>query len=140
MVDGVEVQLTTGYQSAMVPKPANLFQVCPAARLPFAHITYGWSVDRQQYVLVDTASGALVRDQPPLALPMKGMMGRCGGADALVVPGRSVPPSIPRSVQDSAKQRDALRDYLAKDGQVILFQAEMIPYADVMSRSFCGPA
>ncbi|GAB3868177.1 hypothetical protein ACFPIJ_23940 [Dactylosporangium cerinum] len=140
MVNGVEAQLTQDYGTTMIPKPANLFEVCPAARLAFVKVIYDWSIDRQQYVLVSNVSYALTQSQPSMTRPKPSVVSSCGGIVVLIVPGRSVPSSIPRSVQDSAQPNSAAYTYLGKSGQVIMDLIEIYSYSNVTSRSYCVPA
>jgi len=138
-VNGVEAQLTSDYGTTMLPRPANLFEVCPAARLAFVHVTYDWDIGRQQYVLVYNTSYALTRSQPSVRRPASNVVSSCGGVDVLIIPGRSVPQAIPRSVQDGA-QPGATRTYLEKSGQLVTYLVEVYPYTTVTSKSYCVPA
>jgi hypothetical protein len=140
MVNGVEVQLSEDYEANLIPRPTNLFEVCPAARLAFVKVTYDWIIDRQQYVLVSNVSYALTRSQPSMRRPAPRSVSSCGGVDGLIIPGRSIPSSIPRSVQDSANPREAVNTYLGKSGQLVTYLNEIYSYSNVTSRSYCVPA
>jgi hypothetical protein len=119
-LNGVEAQLTMDNGNLLIPRPANLFEVCPAARLPFVHVTYDWDVERKQYVPFYNVSHALTRTQ--------------------LIPGRSVPSTIPRSVQDSAEPNGAAMAYLGKNSQTMPYLVVVYPYATVTSFSYCQPS
>ncbi|MDG6100917.1 hypothetical protein Daura_01715 [Dactylosporangium aurantiacum] len=141
LADGrTEAQLTVNGSNALVPVPANIFEVCPAARIPFAHVTWGWDVNRQQYVQVYNASSALTRTQPSVPKPSAySGMNSCGVVDVLVAGTRPAPSSIPRSVQDGPEPSPTFINSMMKNNQVMVYLSVVYSNAELATRSFCQP-
>ncbi|MEV4507474.1 hypothetical protein AB0K00_00750 [Dactylosporangium sp. NPDC049525] len=139
----VEAQLSTNNDGLMAPLPRNLFDVCPAARLQFVHVAYGWDIQRAQYVQVYSASYALTRSQPTVAWPAMRTVPNsnfCGEVDIVLATGRSVPTTIPRSVQDSAEPNSAVNVYLQKSALAYGRSIRVYAYNTLMATSACVPS
>lgn len=141
MPDGkTEAQLTTN-GNTLVPRPANLFDVCPAARIPFVHVTWDWDANRKQYVQFYNVSYALTRTQPSLTKPPAhpGPMNSCGEVDVLLAGSRPAPATVPRSIQDGAAPSPTFINSLEKTNQVMVYLSVLYSNADLATRSYCQP-
>ncbi len=129
-----------GY-TAMMPLPANLFDLCPTARLPFVHVSYGWDIERAQYVQIRSTSFVLTRSQPSVPRPaMRALQNNgCGWIETLLATGRSVPATIPRSVQDSANPNNAAMTYLQRNALALPYMFSIYTYDTLMADSSCVP-
>ncbi|MEV4130816.1 hypothetical protein AB0J72_01475 [Dactylosporangium sp. NPDC049742] len=137
-------EVSPGYNDGatmLVPSPANLFDLCPAARVPFVDVAYGWDVDRQQYVQIYFASYVLTKAQPTMPRPGYHRPDNdiCGEIGTLLATGRPVPATIPRSVQDSADPDSAVMDYLQKNAIAMPRLISVYSLARLTKISACMP-
>jgi hypothetical protein len=129
-------------EANIVPSPSNLFEVCPSARLPFFHVTYGWDFEEDLYVLRYADPFALTAAEPTVPRPDAQTVQHmaCGRIEVLAATVNGAPLSIPRSAQDSPDPNAAALAYLENQSPILPYTINIHPHAAITSGALCTPS
>ncbi|GAA2355708.1 hypothetical protein [Dactylosporangium salmoneum] len=120
--------------------PPTFFDRCPDYRLRFIEVVYGWSVPRQQIVLVQTIEHYLTQATPSITVPRYTSPPNarfCGEAYVVLQTTRPAPAMIPVSVQDGGST--AFYQYVQKTAIALPDFWTFESHTETVSIPQCGP-